>query len=198
MAWNTEVTQQRLQQAATVEFAAYGLAGTTMERIATRAGINKERLYNYFGNKERLFAAVLATELTQISEAVPIELLSEIDIGEFAGRVFDYHAEHPHLVRLMHWEALAYGSATVPDETTRIAAYRRKADGVAAAQRAGTLPAEPNAPHLYFLLISLAVWWFAVPQIARMLTGADDAQPEEHARRRAAITDAARRLGRCS
>ncbi|MFY9806029.1 MAG: helix-turn-helix domain-containing protein, partial [Pseudonocardiaceae bacterium] len=43
------MTQQRLQQAATIEFAAYGLAGTTMERIATRAGINKERLYNYFG-----------------------------------------------------------------------------------------------------------------------------------------------------
>ena len=60
MAWNTEETRRRLKEAAVVEFAASGLAGTRMEKIAERAGINKERLYRYFGDKDQLFATVLA------------------------------------------------------------------------------------------------------------------------------------------
>ena len=59
VAWNTEQTKRRLMQAATEEFAAGGLHGATMDAIAKRAGINKERLYNYFGNKERLFLACM-------------------------------------------------------------------------------------------------------------------------------------------
>ena len=34
-----------------------------MTRIAERAGINKERLYKYFGDKQALFETVLADEL---------------------------------------------------------------------------------------------------------------------------------------
>src|SRR3977135_3776000 len=54
MPWDTEETKRRLKQAATEEFAEHGPEGTSMEQIAKRAGINKERLYNYFGDKERL------------------------------------------------------------------------------------------------------------------------------------------------
>src|ERR1700739_4300497 len=59
VAWNTEQTKRRLKDAATEEFAAHGLHGTTVDRIAERAGVNKERLYNYFGDKRSLFATVL-------------------------------------------------------------------------------------------------------------------------------------------
>ena len=194
MAWNTALTRQRLQDAATVEFAAYGLAGTTMERIAARAGINKERLYNYFGAKERLFATVLSSELAKVAEAVPVELLAEVEIGEFAGRVFDYHADHPELARLMQWEALAYGFGPVPDESARATFYRHKVAGFRRAQRNGTLRDDPDAARLYFLVLGLAAWWFVVPQIARMLTGVDGQQPGERALRRAAVVTAARRL----
>ena len=40
MAWDTEGTRRRLKEAATVEFAERGPDGTTMARIAERAGIN--------------------------------------------------------------------------------------------------------------------------------------------------------------
>ena len=52
MAWDTEGTRRRLRDAALVEFAARGFDGTTVGSIAERAGVNKERLYSYFGGKQ--------------------------------------------------------------------------------------------------------------------------------------------------
>jgi AcrR family transcriptional regulator len=196
MAWNTEETKRRLKEAATAEFAASGLHGTTMDRIAQRAGINKERLYNYFGDKERLFATVLADELANVAAAVPAEdPLRGGDLGEYAGRLFDYHVAHPRLIRLLHWEALAYGDREVPDEAARAAHYRDKTSTLEAAQASGALAGAPDADHLLFLLLALAAWWVAVPQVARMVTGADERSRDELARRRAAVVAAARRLG---
>ncbi|WP_437583907.1 hypothetical protein ACSAGD_01265 [Paramicrobacterium sp. CJ85] len=43
-------------------------------------------------------------------------------------------------------------------------------------------------------MLSLAGWWSAVPQVARMITGAES--ESEHERRRASIIAAARRLAR--
>jgi AcrR family transcriptional regulator len=195
MAWNTEETKRRLKHAATEEFAARGLHGTTMERIAKRAGINKERLYNYFGDKARLFASVLSDELAKVAAAVPApESVRDGDIGEYAGRLFDYHAAHPQLIRLLHWEALAYGTDTVPDEETRAAHYREKADALAAGQQAGLIASDPDADHLLFMLLALAAWWSAVPQLARMVTAARSDTRAEQARRRAAVVHAAQRM----
>lgn len=193
MAWNTAETRQRLKQAATAEFAARGLDGTTMDRIAARAGINKERLYNYFGNKEQLFATVLCDELAKIAAAVPLESIRAEDVGEFAGQVFDYHAGNPQLARLLHWEGLAF-EGEVPDEAGRAEYYQRKVEAFASAQQDGVLVGQPDAAYLVFFIIALAAWWFAVPQVARMLTGADGDSAAECARRRAAVVQAARRL----
>jgi AcrR family transcriptional regulator len=192
MAWDTEGTRRRLKEAVTVEFAEHGPAGTTMARIAERAGINKERLYNYFGDKQALFELVLSDELARLAAAVtpPAEVFEEI--GEFAGRTFDYYAAHPDLARLLLWEGLAGGP--VADEANRTAHYRHKAQAYAAAQRDGILDDALDPAHLVFLIIALAAWWFCVPQLARMLTGADDHDPAEHARRRAFVVRAAQRL----
>ena len=45
-----------------------------------------------------------------------------------------------------------------------------------------------------FMLIALGAWWLSVPQLARMLTGAEASDPTEHARRRAFVVRAAQRL----
>ena len=194
MTWNTEETKRRLQQAAVREFAAHGLHGTTMDGIARRAGINKERLYNYFGDKQRLFAAVLADELAKVAAAVPIMSLREQDVGEYAGRLFDYHAAHPELVRLLHWEALAYGDGEIADEQNRAEFYRQKVRVFSDAQRDGVLAVRPDAAHLLFLVLALADWWFAVPQLARLLTGSAGDTADELALRRASVVECARRL----
>jgi len=192
MAWDTEGTRRRLKEAATAEFAAHGPDGTTMAAIAERAGINKERLYKYFGDKQALFETVLTGELTKLAASVSPPEGGLEDIGEFAGRTFDYHAAHPELARLLLWEGLAGGP--VADEANRTAHYRRKALAYATAQREGVLDGDLDPAHLVFLIIGLAAWWICVPQLARMLTGADDHEAAEHARRRAFVVRAAERL----
>jgi len=192
MAWDTEGTRRRLKEAATMEFSEHGPDGTTMTRIAERAGINKERLYKYFGDKQALFETVLSDELEKLAASVPPPAGGFHDIGEFAGRTFDYHVAHPELARLLLWEGLAGGP--VADEVHRTAHYQHKAEAFAAAQRDGVLDDDLDSAHLMFLIIALAAWWGSVPQLARMLTGADDHDAAEHARRRASVVRAAQRL----
>jgi AcrR family transcriptional regulator len=194
MAWDTEGTKRRLKEAATAEFAEHGPDGTTMARIAERAGINKERLYKYFGDKQALFETVLTDELDKLAASVEPLPGGFEDIGEFAGRTFDYQTAHPQLVRLLLWEGLA--GRPVADELNRTAHYRHKAQAYAAAQRDGTIDDDFAPDHLVFLIIGLAAWWVSAPQVARMLTGADDSDPAEHARRRASVVRAAERLAR--
>ena len=152
MAWDTEGTRRRLKEAATAEFAEHGPDGTTMARIAERA-INKERLYKYFGDKQLLFETVLTDELDKLAASVPPGPAGLEDIGEFAGRTFDYQAANPQLVRLLLWEGL---SGQVADETSRTAHYQKKALAYRAAQRAGTLAGDLDADHLAFFIIGLA------------------------------------------
>jgi AcrR family transcriptional regulator len=194
MAWDTEKTQRRLKEAATVEFAEHGPDGTTMSRIAERAGINKERLYKYFGDKQALFESVLSDELEKLAASVVVPAGGMEDIGEFAGRTFDYHTAHPGLVRLLLWEGLA--NFPVADEANRTAHYRHKTRIYAAAQRDGVLDDDLDPDHLVFLIIALAAWWVAVPQLAHMINGTDADDQTEHARRRASVVRAAQRLAR--
>jgi len=52
-------TRAALLKAATREFARYGFDGARVDRIVNRARCNTRMLYHYFGNKERLYIAVL-------------------------------------------------------------------------------------------------------------------------------------------
>ncbi|MFD6108194.1 TetR/AcrR family transcriptional regulator, partial [Nocardia salmonicida] len=52
-----DATKARILQAATDEFATYGIAGARVDRIAKTAGANKNLIYIYFGGKDQLFDA---------------------------------------------------------------------------------------------------------------------------------------------
>ena len=191
MAWNTEETKRQLKEAAAEEFAARGLHGARMEQIAQRAGINKERLYNYFGNKERLFSTVLAEELTKAAAAVPISSLEVEDIAEYAGRAFDYHVANPRLTRLLHWEGLTSAVEEVSEESERQSHYH---DKVAALANAGHGAAHGlTTEDLLFSVLSVVCWRFATPQVERMIVGPVSTE-KALAARRAAVVEAARRL----
>src|SRR5258708_10569642 len=49
----------RILEAAKQEFAAHGIAGARVDRIAANAGANKRMLYYHVGNKEDLYLEVL-------------------------------------------------------------------------------------------------------------------------------------------
>ena len=191
MAWDTEGTKRRILEAATSQFAHHGPDGTTVEKIAKLAGANKERVYNYFGDKRNLFDAVLRSELAKVAHAVPVASCTAEGIADYAGRAYDYHREHPELSRLMRWEGLTF-DGEVPDEARRREYYGYKVLAVAEGQRQGSIAVGLDPDHLAFMLLALAGWWSAVPQVARMFTGRDD--EVEQTRRRASVVEAARRL----
>src|SRR5438270_8604330 len=99
MAWDTDKTKQLLLDAAVQEFAGNGFQGARVDRIAKSAGVNKERIYQYFGNKEQLFARVLDAELGKLAAAVPMTAEAAADLPEHVGRIYDYHQANPHFVR---------------------------------------------------------------------------------------------------
>ncbi|PNE40151.1 MULTISPECIES: TetR/AcrR family transcriptional regulator [Streptomyces] len=171
MAWDTARTQQLLLDAAVEEFAEHGPEGARVARVATRAGINKERIYQYFGSKEKLFVAVLESELEKIAAAVPLTPEQAADLGDYAGRIFDYHRRHPHFVRLLAWEGLLCQDR-VAAEGRRTDHYAEKIAVIAAAQKAGAVTDRVEAGQLMRAVIALTVSWFTLPQLARMLAPA--------------------------
>jgi AcrR family transcriptional regulator len=193
MAWDVEGTKRKILDAATHEFADRGPDGTTIERIAKLAKVNKERVYNYFGGKPELFAQVLREQLAVAAQTVPVDSFTPDGIGEYAGRLFDYNCEHPELVRLVLWEALSF-TAEVPEEQQRHDYYAQKIHAFGEAQRTGTVQSDIAPDHLNFLLLALAGYWAVLPQVARMMTGGNVNDQAEMSRRRASIVEAARRL----
>jgi AcrR family transcriptional regulator len=201
MAWDTAKTKRLLLDAAVEEFAAHGPESARIDRIAAAAGVNKERIYPYFGGKRQLFEAVVQRELEQLAAGVPMEGANgrAVDLPEYAGRVFDYHLAHPHLLRLLQWEAL-YGDAAAPvaGEERRAAYYAEKVAALARARPgvAGPAPAGGQLPpgDLLYAVVALVGWQFAAPQLARMILGG--AVEGEPAARRAAVVEMVRRLAR--
>lgn len=53
------LTRGKIMRAAAEEFSAKGLAGARVDEIAKSAGANKSLIYQYYGSKDGLFAAVL-------------------------------------------------------------------------------------------------------------------------------------------
>jgi AcrR family transcriptional regulator len=192
VAWDTEGTRRRLLEAATTEFAERGLEGTTMTRIAERAGVNKERLYSYYGDKQALWETVLTAELSRLAAAVAMTGTGLHDIGEFAGATFDFHSANPRLSRLLQWEGLAGGPPAAGEQ--RALQYQEKVARFAAAQQLGLLDDSLAADHVIFAIIALVAWWQTVPQLAAMITNAAGDDPAERARRRAFVVELARRM----
>jgi len=101
-----ERTRARILEAAKAEFAAHGLGGARVDRIATQADANKRMLYYYFGNKDDLFLAVLEDAYAHIREAEKALRLTEIDPPEAIRRLvaftWEYYLEHPEFMTLLN------------------------------------------------------------------------------------------------
>jgi AcrR family transcriptional regulator len=193
MARDVEGTKRKILEAAAEEFVAFGPDGTTMEKIARRAGVNKERVYNYYGSKVELFSVVLGDHLARGTGSVPLDATDADAIGEFAGRVYDYNRKNPQFVRLLLWEALSF-TDDVPDEDGRGAVYAERTASITAGQASGKVGSALAPEALHFLLLAIAGYWAALPQVARMITSASDDNGDEADRRRAHVVEAARRL----
>ena len=71
-------TKKKILEAAVAVFAQKGLTGATVDDIAEAGGVNKQRLYAYYGSKMGLFEAALLHVFQQV------ELFSRSTVGKAA------------------------------------------------------------------------------------------------------------------
>ena len=106
-------TRSRILDAATAEFARYGLGGARVDRIAQRAGANKRMLYYYYGSKDRLFLAALEESYARIRAAERSLDLEHRDPREALRKLveftWDYYLRHPEFMTLLNSENLHKG-----------------------------------------------------------------------------------------
>lgn len=185
MAYDASATRQRILAAARAEFAAHGVAGARVDRIATAAQANKRAIYEYFGDKEALFSVVLEREMTDCAEAVPLD---GSDLAEYAQRLFEYQVEQPHFLRLLMWEALEFEGGQIPGREARTAKYLARAERI---EQAGHRPEQ--ARELLFFAMAMANWGLVAPQLRQMILGPEFDEPGRLA---AAVADAVRALAK--
>ncbi len=103
-------TRSKILAAAREEFSRHGLSGARVGAIAKNAGVNKQLLYYYFGDKEKLYASVLEQayeELRSAEQALNLDdLLPKEAIEKFIKFSFDFLVEHKYFVSLLNDENL--------------------------------------------------------------------------------------------
>ncbi|MFP3966269.1 TetR family transcriptional regulator [Actinomadura fulvescens] len=162
---DSPTTKDALLAAAREEFAEHGVAGARVDRIAQRAGVNKERIYGYFGNKEKLFDAVIQVALDEFAAITP---QPGDDPVEYVGHLFDYYQEHPELLRLLTWEGLHSRPGALPEQQGRAERCRKALGSLAA--RMDREPS-PEVGRTLLTLKGLAMMPMVMPQLAELLVG---------------------------
>ena len=172
---NPARTRERILAAALKEFAAKGFAGARVDVIARGAAINKRMLYHYFGNKEKLFRAVLRQKIAE-RRAWAVNLSS--DPAERLPFWFKTACDDADWIRLLEWEALQGDGQKLIDEKERLAVTADWLKRLRIRQTRGELTSEFDARHLALAMQSLTMYPMAFPQLTRFIMGRTVYDPE--------------------
>ncbi|WP_170334885.1 TetR/AcrR family transcriptional regulator [Ruegeria arenilitoris] len=114
--------QQQIEAAAYEVLEAKGYGGTSMLGIAKQARASNETLYNWYGDKQGLFQALV----TRNAEEVKIHLESELETGHDALSILETFG--PKLLNLLTGErAVALNRAAAADSSGELGATLSKA-----------------------------------------------------------------------
>lgn len=110
---NSRKSREDILLAAEEEFSEKGLYGARVDEIAHRAGINKRMIYEYFGNKEELYKAVLTEVYSRLSRLEMglwvLEMPYEEKIRSVIRLYFEFMAGNPSYINMILWENLNKG-----------------------------------------------------------------------------------------
>ena len=175
---NAEATKARILEAATHEFARFGIAGARIDRIAAEARANKQLIYFHFGSKQELFSIVLGNAFRKYSDATPFDAF---DLPRYVGAYFDAVQQDHELFRLILWARL---ERTGPQQSP---VFHDEIEGVRAAQDAGYVRDDLDPADLLALVRSLALGWALLPEGLARFGQTEDAAGDVERHRRAAV-----------
>src|SRR5689334_14975748 len=193
---NPAVTRQKLLAAARREFAASGLAGARVDEIAARAGVNKQLVYHYFGDKDALYLAVLEwvyEEIRAHERALNLEgLPPQQAIRKLIESSFDHLAAHPDFIVLLNDENRAgarhvRGSRRLEAMHSPLVSMVDKIlkQGV----REGTFRRGVNPVQLYISIAGLSYFYFSNTATLSAIFGTDLSRPAMKRARRRHVVD---------
>ena len=111
---NAEASRAAILQAALNEFSSAGYDGARIDRIALEAGVSKPLLYDYFGDKDELYAAALREAYVQIRTgemALELEALDPASaIRELCLFTMDHFRTNPWFITMLNTENLRHGA----------------------------------------------------------------------------------------
>ena len=175
----SEQLESRVLDAAVFEFAEHGFAGARIERISKRAGTVDRMLYYYFGNKERLYQAVLAkiyadmigAQRSFVTPDDPVEGMRQL-----VEHSWDHYVSHPDLVRLLMNENLLRGkhirqSAQV--ERTSFQLVETVSTLLASGQARGVFRNDVSSEHMLMTIMSLGFFYLSNQYTCSTWIGAD-------------------------
>ncbi len=106
-------SMRSLLLAARSVFAKKGFDGARIEEIASLAGVNKQRIYAYFGSKSELYHSVLVDVYSEAAHQEAVMSLTEADIPSLTFKLIsiflEFHKNHPDFWRLLSWENISRG-----------------------------------------------------------------------------------------
>ncbi|MBS1862583.1 MAG: TetR/AcrR family transcriptional regulator [Actinobacteria bacterium] len=157
-------------------FAERGYAEVTMEEIAAAVGVTKPLLYNYFGNKERLYIACMEQAGDSLLRTVAGAIAGTEGPGEALGagvRAFFAFLDSDRAAWAVLFDETLPGSGEVAE---RVASYRGQIDALVSQSLLAQVPAgrrdaarveiEALSAALLGAAEELARWWLRTEAIA--------------------------------
>jgi TetR/AcrR family transcriptional regulator len=192
-------TRLALLAAAREEFAAKGFAGTRVDEVAERAGVNKQVIYHHFGNKDGLFRATLEAGYEQVHSKNSAYAESAAGLGPVEGvrhlieHLFDRFLRHPEMVELILEENRQKGKhlirkdlITTANEPLISHVRRLLREG----EEQGMFLPRQDAKQFLFDVISMCMFYFANVHTMSAVLQQDLATPASMRKRRAHIATA--------
>jgi TetR/AcrR family transcriptional regulator len=189
-------TRKKLLTAARREFAASGLAGARVDEIAARAGVNKQLVYHYFGDKDALYLAVLEWVYEEIRAQERKLNLAGLPPQQAIRRLieasFDHLAAHPDFIVLLNDENR--GGARHVRGSRKLEAMHSPlvslvstilSDGV----QTGVFRKGINPVHLYISIAGLSYFYFSNTPTLSAIFGKDFSSPAARRARRKHVVD---------
>lgn len=163
----SEQMEARILAAAIEEFSEHGFAGARIERISRSAGTVDRMLYYYYGNKERLYQAVLekiyadmiGQQRAFVTSDDPVEGMRQL-----VRQSWDHYVSHPHLVRVLMNENLLRGKHIRQSgqvERTSFPLVETVTALLAAGQARGLFRRDVTPEHVLMTIMSLGFFYLS-------------------------------------
>lgn len=164
---NPEVTRAAILHAALEEFSEVGHSGARVDRIAARAGVSKPMIYDYFGDKDAVYAAALREAYVQIRQGEMTLKLDTLSPEEAVRALVHFTMNHfwnnPWFIRMLNTENLMGGDTIRNlDDVTEIQSVllRRVTEILRRGNESGLFRSGIDPVELYIFIAS--VCWFPI------------------------------------